>query len=95
MSSATGTSNERKLRIALGLNLAIVVVQVVVGVIAASLGLLADAAHNLTDVAAIVVSLIAVRVARRRADAPAIGRSGLEWIGVAEPRRAGSGAAAP
>ena len=69
MSSATGTSNERKLRIALGLNLAIVVVQVVVGIIAASLGLLADAAHNLTDVAAIVVSLIAVRVARRRADA--------------------------
>ncbi|MBL0192637.1 MAG: gamma-glutamyltransferase [Myxococcales bacterium] len=29
------------------------------------------------------------------ADAPAIGRSGLEWIGVAEPRRAGGGAAAP
>ena len=69
MRSASGTSNERKLRIALGLNLAIVVVQVVVGIVAASLGLLADAAHNLTDVAAIVVSLIAVRVARRRADA--------------------------
>ncbi|HRG96340.1 MAG TPA: gamma-glutamyltransferase, partial [Polyangiaceae bacterium] len=29
------------------------------------------------------------------ADAPAIGRAGLEWVGVAEPRRAGSGAAAP
>jgi cobalt-zinc-cadmium efflux system protein len=60
---------ERRLRVALGLNLAIVVLQIVVGIIAASLGLLADAAHNVTDVAAIVVSLIAVRMARRRANA--------------------------
>ena len=47
----------------------VVVVQVVVGIVAASLGLLADAAHNVTDVAAIVVSLIAVRLVRRRATA--------------------------
>ena len=60
---------ERRLRIALGLNLVIVVVQIVVGIIAASLGLLADAAHNVTDVAAIIVSLIAVRLVRRRANA--------------------------
>jgi len=60
---------ERRLRVALGLNLGIVVVQVVAGIVAASLGLLADAAHNVTDVAAIVVSLIAVRFARRRANA--------------------------
>ena len=61
--------NERKLQIALVLNVAIVVVQVIVGIAAASLGLLADAAHNVTDVAAIVVSLIAVRLVRRRANA--------------------------
>jgi cobalt-zinc-cadmium efflux system protein len=69
MSSDVSTVNERKLRLAMGLNLVIVVVQVSVGIAAASLGLLADAAHNITDVAAIVVSLIAVRFARRRADA--------------------------
>ena len=51
------------------MNIVIVVVQIVVGVIAASLGLLADAAHNVTDVAAIIVSLIAVRLVRRRANA--------------------------
>jgi cobalt-zinc-cadmium efflux system protein len=69
MSSDVVDIRERRLRIALGLNVAIVAVQVVVGVIAASLGLLADAAHNVTDVAAIVVSLVAVRLTRRRANA--------------------------
>ena len=44
----------------------IVVAQVVFGFLAHSLGLIADAGHNLTDVAAILVSLIAVRWARRR-----------------------------
>ena len=68
MSSDVDRSKERKLRIALGLNILIVAVQVAVGIIAASLGLLADAAHNVTDVAAIVVSLIAVQFARRRAN---------------------------
>lgn len=69
MSSDVTRVRERRLRVALGLNIVIVVVQIVVGIVAASLGLLADAAHNVTDVAAIVVSLIAVRLARRRANA--------------------------
>lgn len=69
MSSDVTVVRERRLRVALGLNIVIVVVQIVVGVIAASLGLLADAAHNVTDVAAIIVSLIAVRLVRRRANA--------------------------
>ncbi len=69
MSSDVTMVRERRLRVVLGLNIVIVVVQIVVGVIAASLGLLADAAHNVTDVAAIIVSLIAVRLARRRANA--------------------------
>ncbi len=51
---------------ALGLNLVIVVVQVVFGIVAHSLGLLADAGHNLTDALAVVLSLVAVRWARRR-----------------------------
>jgi len=61
------TTRERRLIGALVLNVAIVVVQVVVGLSADSLGLLADAAHNLTDVAAVAVSLLAVRFTRRRA----------------------------
>jgi cobalt-zinc-cadmium efflux system protein len=69
MSSDIAMVRERRLRVALGLNIVIVVVQIAVGVIAASLGLLADAAHNVTDVAAIIVSLIAVSLVRRRANA--------------------------
>jgi cobalt-zinc-cadmium efflux system protein len=53
------------LAVAFGLNVALVAGQVVFGVVAHSLGLLADAGHNLSDVAAVVVSLVAVRWARR------------------------------
>ncbi len=59
----------RRLGIALGLNVTLVVAQVVFGLVAHSLGLLADAGHNLSDVAAVVVSLVAVRWARRAATA--------------------------
>ena len=58
-------TRSRRLGVALGLNLALVVGQVVFGLVAHSLGLLADAGHNLSDVAAVVVSLVAVRWARR------------------------------
>ena len=58
-------SRSRRLGIALGLNIVLVVAQVVFGLVAHSLGLLADAGHNLSDVAAVVVSLVAVRWARR------------------------------
>lgn len=56
---------ERRLWWAIGLNLVIVLAQVAFGFVAHSLGLLADAGHNLTDVAALAASLIAVRIARR------------------------------
>jgi cobalt-zinc-cadmium efflux system protein len=58
-------SRETRLRAALVLNIGIVAVQVIFGFAAHSLGLLADAAHNLTDVAALVLSLVAVRWAKR------------------------------
>ena len=48
------------------LNVAIVVAQAVTGVIAGSLGLLADAGHNLADVGAVALSWWAVRLSRRR-----------------------------
>jgi cobalt-zinc-cadmium efflux system protein len=50
---------------ALCLIAAFMVVEVVVGVIARSLALLSDAGHMLTDVAALGVSLVAVRLAQR------------------------------
>jgi cobalt-zinc-cadmium efflux system protein len=58
-------SRSRRLAIALGLNVGLVAAQGVFGLVAHSLGLLADAGHNLSDVAAVVVSLVAVRWARR------------------------------
>jgi cobalt-zinc-cadmium efflux system protein len=67
MSADVAVQRERRLRTALLLNGGIVVLQVVVGFAASSLGLLADAGHNLTDVAALGVSLVAVRLARRPA----------------------------
>lgn len=62
-------TREQRLRVALGLNIVIVVFQVVAGLIANSLGLIADAGHNLTDVAAVTISMIAVRLAGRPATA--------------------------
>jgi cobalt-zinc-cadmium efflux system protein len=55
----------RRLIIGLILNIALVAVQAVFAVAAHSTGLLADAGHNLTDVAALVLSLVAVRYALR------------------------------
>ena len=56
-----------KLRIALGLILGFMAVEVVVGIAASSLALLSDAAHMLTDAAAIALALVAINLARRPA----------------------------
>lgn len=71
-------AQQRRLALATGLNAVIVVVQAVAGVAAGSLGLLADAGHNLSDVAAVALALLAVRLARR---APGGSRTygGLRW----------------
>ena len=58
-------TRSRRLGVALGLNVVLVVAQAGFGLAADSLGLLADAGHNLSDVAAVVVSLVAVQWARR------------------------------
>lgn len=61
-------TRQRRLRIAIVLNVALVALQVAVGFWAHSLGLIADAGHNVTDVAAIALSLLAVRLTLRPAD---------------------------
>jgi cobalt-zinc-cadmium efflux system protein len=55
----------RRLTLSLALNIVLVAVQIVYGVAAHSTGLLADAGHNVTDVAALLLSLVAVRLALR------------------------------
>lgn len=63
--SAVSARRERRLVIALVLNVVIVAGEATAGVIAKSVGLLADAGHNLTDVGGIALALLAVRWARR------------------------------
>ncbi len=63
-------ADRRWLSIALALILALMAGEVVVGLIAGSLALLSDAAHMLTDAAAIVLALVTLRLVAR----PARGR---------------------
>lgn len=58
----------RRLLVALALNLGITVAEVAGGVISGSLALLADAAHNFSDAASVLVSFIAWRISRRPAN---------------------------
>ncbi len=58
---------DARLIVSLGLNLVITLLQVAGGILANSLGLLSDAAHNLSDVVALGLSLWAVRLGRRPA----------------------------
>ncbi len=55
------------LRTALGLIVSFMAVEIVAGLLASSLALLSDAAHMLTDAAALAVSLVAARLAARPA----------------------------
>ena len=56
-----------RLAIALALILGLMAAEVVVGILASSLALLSDAAHMLTDAAALALALVAIRLARRPA----------------------------
>ena len=60
-------ADRRLLRVALGLIVGFMVVEVTVGAVAHSLALVADAGHMLTDAAAIGLALIAMRLAARPA----------------------------
>ena len=63
-----GSSNERGLKVALLLTGGFLIAEVVGAFMTNSLALLSDAAHMLTDVAALVIALFALRLARRPAD---------------------------
>lgn len=57
---------ESRLMISAGLNFATTVAQIIGGILSGSLSLLSDALHNLSDTAALVISLFAVRVSKRK-----------------------------
>ncbi len=60
--------SDGKLVGAIALNVLLTVAQVIGGLISGSLALLADALHNLSDAASLLVALVARRIARRPSD---------------------------
>jgi cobalt-zinc-cadmium efflux system protein len=65
---ASADADRGKLRVALALIVGFMVAEVVTGLVANSLALLSDAAHMLTDAAAIALSLVAIELAARPAE---------------------------
>ncbi len=60
-------NRETRLRFVIGLNIIITVSQIVGGIYANSLALISDAMHNFSDVAALIISLVALVLAKRAA----------------------------
>lgn len=61
-------ASARSLTLALGLTGSFLIVEVIYAVLSGSLALLSDAGHMLTDVMALVLSLLAIRIGARAAD---------------------------
>ena len=75
--------HERPLWWALGLTSAFLVAEVIGGLLTNSLALLSDAAHMMTDVIALAISLVAVRLSRKPPDAKrTYGYARMEAIGA-------------
>ncbi|MGH8062595.1 MAG: cation diffusion facilitator family transporter [Pseudoxanthomonas sp.] len=81
-----GTSeikHERPLWWAFGLTATFLIAEVIGGLVTNSLALLSDAAHMMTDVIALAISLVAVRLSRRPPDAKrTYGYARMEAIGA-------------
>ena len=60
-----GAGKEGRIIISIGLNFLIALVEVVGGVLAGSLSLVSDALHNFSDAVSLIISLIAVKLAKR------------------------------
>lgn len=61
-------SVDNKLSWAAGINIVLTIAQIIAGVFSGSLALIADALHNLSDAAAMVLALVARKISRRHAD---------------------------
>ncbi|MCB2094640.1 MAG: cation transporter [Rhodobacteraceae bacterium] len=60
-------AGDRKVALAVAVNLALTVAQVAGGVVSGSVALIADAMHNLSDAVALIIAFLARRIARRPA----------------------------
>ena len=60
--------SDKRLILAVGLNLLLTVVEAIAGVLAGSLALLADALHNFNDCGSLIIALVARRIGRRPSD---------------------------
>src|SRR3954454_5168936 len=68
-STEINKSNKNVFLIGIGLNVAFVIAEVVAGIAYNSMALLTDAGHNLSDVASLVISLVAFWIAKRQSNA--------------------------
>ena len=62
-------SGDGKVAAAVGINIVLTVAQVIGGIVAGSLSLIADALHNFSDAIALIIAFAARKIARRPADA--------------------------
>jgi cobalt-zinc-cadmium efflux system protein len=62
-------AGDRRVALAIGVNVGLTVAQVVAGMLSGSLALIADAIHNLSDAVSLGIAWIARRIARRPPDA--------------------------
>ncbi len=60
--------SERKLLWAVGANMALTCAQVIGGMLSGSLSLIADALHNFSDAASLLIALIAIRIGKKPPD---------------------------
>ena len=65
----TEAMGDKRLIGAIGVNVLLTVAQVVGGILSGSLSLIADALHNLSDAASLVIALIARKIGRKPPDA--------------------------
>lgn len=65
----TEAIGDKRLIAAIGVNAALTLAQIVGGILSGSLSLIADALHNLSDAASLVIALIARKIGRRPPDA--------------------------
>ena len=60
--------NAKRLILAIAANIALTLIQLIAGIIAGSLALMADALHNFADAGGLILALVAIRISRRPAD---------------------------
>jgi len=61
-------AHDGKLSFAVFINIILTIVQIIGGLVSGSLSLIADALHNLSDAGAIVIAIVARKIARKPAD---------------------------